>query len=266
LRLIPEERYLTDKARGYILARMVENQVPTGQPVFSFGGSIAEAYTTRECLVGFQSASNDRIRDLLQTPLIPEQQPTRWLEFKFAPQTARKVRLIQTAGGGSEYWSVSELRLFSGDSELARASEWRLTARPNPWAIQAAFDNSPATRWRSGEPIRPGMYIEIDFGGATTFDRVHAECSRDQYKARMKVDVLDPAGKWTTVSTDPEDMSGTQWAGLRRAATAEVKAAGVSYILIEEGDFGARDYIDKAPLWGWRQVDEKAGAHLFYIE
>jgi hypothetical protein len=266
LRLVPEERYLVEKSRGYILARMVEHSVPQGEPVFSFGGTIAEAYTTRECLVGFQAALNYRIRDLLHTPLIPEIQPTRWLDFKFAPQTIRKVRLVQTAGGGSEYWSVGELRLYSGDRELPRAPEWRLTARPNPGVIQSAFDNSPVTRWRSGESIRPGMYIEVDLGKAVVIDRVRAECSRDQYKAAMKVDVLDAPGTWTTVAMEPQESNAPGWAGLRRAATAEVKALGVSYILIEEGDFGARDYIDKAPLWGWRQVDEIAGAHLFHIE
>jgi hypothetical protein len=266
LRLIPEERYLADKARGYILARMVEGSVPAGQRVFSFGGTIAEAYTTRECLVGFQSAFGYRIRDLLQTPLIPEIQPTRWLEYKFAQQPTRKLRVVQTAGGGSEYWSMAELRLFTKGDELPRTPEWRLTAHPNPWAVQAAFDNSPVTRWRSGEPIEPGMYVEVDLGKATAVDRVRVECSRDQYKAQMKIDVLDASGKWTTVSKDAEDMNAPGWAGLRRAAAAEVKALGVSYILIEEGDFGAKDYIDKAPLWGWRQMDEKAGAHLFYIE
>ena len=82
----------------------------------------------------------------------------------------------------------------------------------------------------------------------------------------MKVAVLDGSGNWNTVSTEPEESTAAVWAGLRRAATAEVKALGVSYILIEEGDFGAVDFIYKAPLWGWRPVDEKAGAHLFYIE
>ena len=266
LRKISEERYLTEHARGYILARMIEEHVPAGQRVFSFGGITAEAYTSREVVVGFQAAFNHRVRDLLLTPLIKEFQGTRWQEFRFPPQTARKIRVVQTNGGAPDYWSVSELRVFSQGRELPRAPEWRLTARPNPWAVQSAFDNSPITRWRSGEPIRPGMYIEVDFGKPETVDSVRVESSHDQYKVHMRIDALAPKGEWRTVSAEAEDSNGPEYGGVRRAATAEVKAAGVSYILIDEVDFGSADFIDRPSLWGLKQVDEKAGGHLFHIE
>lgn len=265
-RRVPADKYLSEQARGYVLARAVEAHVPAGERVFSFGGSIAEAYTSREILVGFQSAFNRALRDILYIPLIHDFQPIWAHRFQFPARPLRKIRIIQTAKNNVDRWSITELRLYSKGVELARGPDWRLRAWPSPWTVQKAFDNSPVTRWESGTEIFPGEFVEVDLGRPTELDTVRVECSRDQYQTRLRLDALDAGGKWTTISNTPETEELDAPKGLRKAATEEFKRAGVRYILVEDYDYGALDLIAGAPVWGLHLIEEKGGAHLYRVE
>ena len=39
------------------------------------------------------------------------------------------------------FWTVAELRIYSLGKELMRSPGWRLSAQPNGWEVQLAFDN-----------------------------------------------------------------------------------------------------------------------------
>src|SRR5262249_33077681 len=150
-----------------------------------------EAYTPRDILVAYQSAFGNVIGDILWTPLIPEVEPTWRLRFRYPSQPLRQVRVVQTAWGAPDHWSVAELRGFRGETELPRAPDWKLRARPSPWDVQMAFDNSPVTRWRSWQTIEPGMYLNVEFPRPELSDSVLLECAHDQYKIRLKLEGMD---------------------------------------------------------------------------
>jgi hypothetical protein len=177
LRIKSEDEFLRSNFPGYAVARMVEAAVPKGEKVLSFG-QIPEAYTEREVLVVYQAAFNETLGDVLWTPLAPEYQPTRHIQFQFAPASFRRIRVVQTASGSPDHWSVSELRLYGEGQEIARDPGWRLCAHPNPWQVQRAFDNSPVTAgsWHS---LFDGMWIEVDLGEQRTFDSVVLETPGD---------------------------------------------------------------------------------------
>ena len=59
-------------------------------------------------------------------------------------------------------WGINELRFYRAGQELRRVAAWRLSAWPNPWDVQLAFDNNPVTRWSTWEAYQPGMYVEVD--------------------------------------------------------------------------------------------------------
>src|SRR3984957_3607030 len=158
LRLDTEDAYLSQDPQSAV-ARMLGNIVPPSEPIFAISQG-GQAYLPRQLLIGYESASNEVLEDILWTPVFRVFQPTRILKFDFAPRQLRKLRVVQTASVPGNQWSIAELRVFSGGSELARGGDWRLTAHPNPWDVQLAFDNSPVTRWRSWEPAAPGMYVE----------------------------------------------------------------------------------------------------------
>ena len=150
LRIQPEEDYLNGNL-GYDMARIIQSSVPANAKVLTFSQP-GTAYTSRQILVGYEGAFNELLQDILWTPMFRDFQPTRILTFQFPPRELRRVRVVQTASVPEAQWSVAELRVFAGGRELPRDPDWRLTAHPNPWDVQLAFDNSPVTRWRSWQP------------------------------------------------------------------------------------------------------------------
>ncbi|MEO8130577.1 MAG: hypothetical protein ABI822_25980, partial [Bryobacteraceae bacterium] len=266
LRLIPEDKYLAENSRSYVVARMVESNVPPGKRVFAFGTIVGEAYTSREILVSFQAALNRTLRNILLTPLIREYQASRVLEFRFPAQEVQKLRVLQIAPKNSDVWSISEFRILSAGMELAREPSWRLRANPNPWDVQSAFDNSLVTRWSAAEPIRPGMAVEVDLGQPRRLDEVRLECSRDQYQVRLTLEAMDSHGQWAQIGGEPSDGEPKPVGGLRKAAMAEVKRAGVDYLLVDETDYGSADFRDRTEQWGLRLVDDKGGVKLYRAE
>ncbi|MBI1791466.1 MAG: hypothetical protein HYR60_28390 [Acidobacteria bacterium] len=265
LRLDPEESFLHSKGPRYGVARMIERWTPPGQMVLAMN-QIAAAYTTREVLVGYQSALGETLRQILYTPLMEDAIPKGRLRFRFASQPLREIRAVQTARGEPDIWSVGELRVYQGERELPRAPHWRLSARPNPWDVQLAFDNSPLTRWRSWETLYPGMYLAVDFGRIEPIDSVLLECSRDQYKAMVKLEGRGESGPWRELSPAPEDWDAPAEFGLRRGAIEELKARGIGYVLLFDDDFGAQDFRTKGAVWGVTQLAEYYGARLYRLD
>lgn len=264
LRIRDEDDYLS-RQPAYREARMVEREVPKGAKVFTFAQP-GTAYTSRDLLVGYQGAFNELLQDILWTPMFRDFQPIRILKFQFQPRDFRKVRVVQTERVAEAQWSVSELRVFSGGRELPRDSQWRLTAHPNPWDVQLAFDNSPVTRWRSWQPAEPGMYLEIDFANTQQLDSVVVETSGDAAASKIKLDGAGADGQWTTVADAPRESVRPNHTSLRQAATAELKARGIRYLLITDDDIGAKDFLAYPKLWGMKSLAQQGRARLYYIE
>jgi hypothetical protein len=265
LRIEPEASYLNFKTGMYGTARMIEELVPPGEKVFTFGGA-AQSYTSREILVAYQSALGGVINDILWTPLTADGEPRWRLRFRYPAQALKQVRVVQTATGEPDQWSVSEFRIYRGDAELPRAGNWKLRAKPNPWDVQLAFDNSPVTRWKSWETIRPGMYISVEFAYLEVSDAVLLESPRDQYKVRLKLEGMDEGGKWKDLSAAVEESDAPPRPGLRRAAIEELKARGIHYMLIGDSDFGALDFKNRRARWGLTFLGEHDGSRLYRLD
>jgi hypothetical protein len=265
LRIESEASYLNFKSGGYGTALMIEKLVPPGEKVFTFSGA-AQAYTSREILVAYQSAFGEILNDILWTPLSAESEPRWRLRFKYPAQRLRQIRVVQTATGEPDQWSVSEFRIYHGGSELPRAQSWKLRARPKPWDVQLAFDNSPVTKWKSWETLHPRMYVSVEFASPELSDSVLLECTHDQYKIRLKLEGMDEAGKWNELAAAPEESEGPAQAGLRRAAIEEVKTRGINYMLIADGDFGAQDFKARYARWGITFLGEHDHSRLYRLD
>jgi hypothetical protein len=267
LRQVPEDAYINEKLFGYGIVKMINQQVPPGTRVLSFR-QLPEAYCERDVLVGYQAASNEVDRDILLTPLMLEAIPQGRWRFRFPSQTLTGLRLVQTAAdnGSSDKWSVSEIRVFSGEQELSRASGWRLTAHPNPWDVQLAFDNRPATRWRSWEQPRPGMSITIRLNPPAAADSFVVECSRDQYQTKLKLEGRNESGDWHLLSDAPEEREAGPPDDFRRDAIEALKARGIGYFVINNDDFGVEDYRTKASEWGITDVGDWKGYRLYRLD
>src|SRR5262249_18341634 len=163
-----QDRYLRENYPPYGAARMIEAMVPVRERVFSTTG-VPQAYTSREILTGYESAFNQLLADSLENGWNENIQPRLVDHLTFPETPVRRIRLVSALDAPAQ-WGIHELRFYDKGVETPRQPAWRLTASPDPWEVQLAFDNSPVTRWRSDEPLRRGMYVQVDFGGEQRID------------------------------------------------------------------------------------------------
>jgi hypothetical protein len=266
IRKIPQDRYLTENSGGYGIARMIDDVVPKGERVLAVNG-LPDAYTTHEILVGFQSAYNDNLVDILNGGWDESRYATRRRVFKFPATSVQRLRVLETAEGAPlEEFKVHELRFFLNGNELPRDSSWRLKAWPNPWDVQMAFDNSPATRWRSWETASPGMYIEADFGKYQMLDEVRLDTSADFLKIRLQVEFMDKSGAWVKLASDPQTQTIEAPVDIRHWAGRELAARGIHYIVMRDTDWGAVDMREDPASWGFKQIARGGGARIYKVE
>jgi len=265
MRIEPEQEYLNKYSSEYVGAQLLETHVPRGERVFAFSQT-GDAYTSREVLARYTAAHNETIGRILWTPIYPGMQPSRIIQFDFPARQARRIRVRQTLQCKSSMWGISEFRIFRSSQELPRAPEWRLTAHPNPWEIQMAFDNSQVTQWRSWQIAEPGMWVQIDFGRPETIDKVVLESPGDDDQSKSVLEGLDASGKWMALSSTPVESNRPINHSLRWEAAQDVKALGIRYVLVLSDDLGAADFERFTPLWGMKCIGAAGSARLYYIE
>jgi hypothetical protein len=162
-------------------------------------------------------------------------------------------------------WSVSEFRVFSNGKPLLPDANWRLSARPNPWEIPLAFDDRPVTRWRSWEPGRPGMYIEVDFGKTVTIDEAWMITTPDALETQVDLRGMDSEGEWCTLPARRSALNLPISGNIRREAVRALVASGVHYMLVSPSAFGASDFSNSPTQWGIRLVGESNGTRLYWL-
>ena len=267
LRLIPQEKYLRKSDRDYGAARLVEARVPEGEVILGLRG-VPYSYCNREILSTYQSALSQTLIDFINASIIEDYEPTVVESFKFPERSARRFRVLQTAtvSDANAQWSVHELRFFDRGMEIPRRPEWRLQAWTNPWEVQLAFDNSLATRWRTWETVKPGDYLDVDFGGDQQVDEVRLDTSPDYYEIRLQVEALGSSGKWVLLARDPKAVLADRGNySLRRAATYEINARGIHYLLTGDDDFRADDIRDDPEAWGLTEVASGDGIRIYKV-
>jgi hypothetical protein len=176
------------------------------------------------------------------------------------------LRLLETGVGAPlEEFKVTELRYFYQGTELPRNPAWKLRAWPNPWDVQLAFDNSPATRWRSWEVAAPGMYIDTDFGKFEFVDEVRVDTSFDYANIRLQVEAMEPSGRWTKIAADPKTDLITPPTDIRRWAGRDLHERGIDYILMNDTDWGADDIREDPASWGFQEIARGHGARIYKV-
>jgi hypothetical protein len=266
LRIQKEEDYLTERLGSYQMGRMIEALVPPESKVLCYAPP-PEAYCRRDVLVSYQGAFNESMIDVLSAPIRGDGLPTRRLTFRFAPRSLRRLRVVQSAGGHIESWGVNELRIYRGDIELPREPQWRLSARPNTWEIQAAFDGNPLSRWRSWEPLFPGMWVQVDFGRPETVDRVVIQASPDHHHVELALEgKAREDAPWTRLAGLPEMTMTSRTPNARRLATSELKWNGIEYVLSHDASTIGADINRDPREWGLSLVGAVNNERLYRID
>ncbi len=262
LRFEPESKYLTEHLKDYSMKAAIETLTPPNAKIFSLD-SVPQAYINRTFLIGYESALGNFGMDLLATPLDRNLRPSERQRFRFLPVATRGVRVVETADEPA-FWAVNEIRVYRQGRELPRSGSWRVSAWPNGWDAQLAFDNSYATRWSSWQSMCFGMSLSIDFGQTQVIDEVildHAPVA----SAKVQVEVMDDRSRWVPL-TDSNDTSPLDTpAGLRRAASLALRTRGIGYLLVHDSDFFAADLRRYESYWGVTELHRGEHASLYLI-
>ncbi|HEY1338582.1 MAG TPA: discoidin domain-containing protein, partial [Bryobacteraceae bacterium] len=260
LREEPEAKFIEARIGDYALKDVIEQNVPRNGKVFSFAGR-PEAYIDRTIVVSYESTLGNLAQETL---FAVESKPNFRERYRFLPVRTGGVRLVETAAADF-YWTASEIRIYSEGRELPRAPAWRLAAWPNGWEVQLAFDNDYATRWSTWENMRPRSRVEIEFGREETIDEVAVECAHVR-EAHVQVEVSRGDGQWIPLTDTQQGEPIEPPTGLRRAATAELKALGIGFLLINSDDHLAQDVNKYAKFWGVALLAEKNGTRFYRID
>jgi len=266
LRITPQDKFLALHSVAWINATTLDYFVPKGKRVWSTT-PVAESYSKTDVMIGYQSAEGDLIADMLAIPIHDNLLPTRNMQFSFPKRRVQHLRIAQTANGSGikDEWSIGEMKIFDGASEVTRSAAWHLDAIPYPWDIALAFDNNRATRWRSWETYRAGMHVDVDLGAPVEMDRVAIYCSHDQPGIQIHPETCDAgdcvpiSATLTTVDDPPPD-------DLRREATRTVKSRGIDYLVFDDGYWTAADITKDPARWGLEFIANRAGNRLYRIQ
>jgi hypothetical protein len=257
LRLTPEETYLDQHVDGYGIGRLMDANVPPHDRVFAFQG-FQQAYHSRQVIVEWQSALGVRLGESMRGATNRGLVPTEQHQFSFPALTSRRARLIQLS-------TISELHFVLNGVELPRAPEWRLSASPNPWDVQLAFDNSPLTRWSTRQHPSPGDFLEVDFGKPAAFDQVIAECVPDESNSHMAVQIETAPGQWKTIDAQQRIAATNIPPRLRRAAVENLERQGIGWLAIHDLDPGSRDLQMRQAQWGIQEVGASGRYRLYRL-
>ena len=130
-----------------------------------------------------------------------------------------------------------------------------------------AFDNNPITRWRSWEPLFPGMYIQVDFGRLEKADRVVIDTTPDQRQVRLRLEGQTRSdAPWERLAESPAETRLPTPPNLRHLATSEIKWQGIEYLLASPSDFWDKDIRNNPRDWGLTPVAEKNDYRLYRID
>jgi hypothetical protein len=267
LRVTSQEAYLRKHLDEDDVIRMVQTKVPAGGRVFSSEG-FATSYTSREILIGYESAFNNLIADMLFMGYTEDYQPTKAAVFHFGERTVTRLRVLQTAQAKyGQMWDVDELRFYDHGAEVARKpGAWKVRAWPNSFEAQLAFDNSEATRWRTWETASPGDYLDVDFGEQTAVDEVRVETSNQStWPMHLQVETINAQGRWQQITDQFEIQPHVFHGSIRRQATYEMHRRGVDYLLVMDNAWGADDFRDDPESWGLEVIGRSSHASLYKV-
>ena len=264
LRVQPEQDYLAKLLPTYSVARMLAENTQPDDRIFSLT-EVPKAYTDRETLEFWHSAEADRLSDALYTALTQPGLSSIRADWTRRPLDALRIRVSRPS---PLEWVIHKIQLFSGARQVFATPQWELRAWPNPWELPLAFEENRAARWRTWEPVRAGMYVEMDFGAAQPLSAaVLLSPSED---APLALEFYGRQGREWKLLTKQVTVAERPMGNIRWSAAKVILHAGFRYILASSGAEGngplGADMLAHTEEWGLQKVAEHGPDVLFRIK
>jgi hypothetical protein len=263
-RKVPEYAWLSTHSEEYVITRKIDAAVPKGQSVFSLGSPGAPAYGERRIVNVFQSAPGETLGDALYSTWNSATAGWRRRTYHFPEVNAAELRFVQRGRSREGQWSISEVHLRCHDKEVLLGKTAHPYAWPNPWDAGLAFDGSEVTRWRTWEPMKPGMRLGVRFNAPVRLDELAVNDFPDEWDSRATLRVLNERGQW--IEEPPPVWEILAPVDRRKEATQFLVRAGFHYILLSRRAWNSAAFIDRAAGWGLVPVASTANLELFRIQ
>jgi 4-amino-4-deoxy-L-arabinose transferase-like glycosyltransferase len=263
LRIEPESHYLATHTTEYATAKMIEAHTPPGARVLALA-AVANAYLDRDVRVSWQSAECDLLIDMFHLAAHTATDYFYNWRFAFPSQSLRGIQLRIPAGYPNE-WDVDEVEFHSNGERIESSPTWTLRAKPNVWEAPLAIDGLALTRWRTWQPLRRGMFLEVDFDRPRTIDDAVVLSHTPALGVSLDCWGLGPDFHWKKFAPGvatlrrPED-----W---RFELARLLKRAGYRYVMSPVGDTGngplGRMILSRPLEWNMT-VEGRAGNDVLF--
>ena len=262
-----EADYCKRRFEEYNVARMVQRATPPDARILALL-SVASAYLDREVAVTWQSAEADQLLDTLRLASLYSSSPAFDWKAVWPERVVRTLRFRMPAGYEGE-WDISEVQLFSGEERLFNSPQWTIAGWPNRWEVPLAFDDNLATRWRTWETVRAGMYFDLELGNPQRLTAAILVTHTPAYRVPLEIYGLDMQGRWHLLSNTPEAIPRPP-KDLRLEAGRAVRGAGFRYVLVPTGKGGnapiGNIMVGNEGEWGMERAGDAGRFYLLRVK
>jgi hypothetical protein len=262
-----EAAYCKRSFEEYNVARMIQRATPPDSRTLALLG-VASAYLDREVAVTWQSAEADQLLDTLRLATVYSTTPTFDWKAVWGERAVRALRFRMPVGYQGE-WDINEVQLYSGEDRVFNSPQWTLGAWPNRWEVPLAFDGNMATRWRTWETVRAGMYLDVEMGNPQRLTAAVLVTHTAAFRVPLEVYGLDVQGGWRLLSNTPQAIPRAPQ-DIRLEASRAIKRAGFRYVLVPTGEGGnapiGNILVGHEAEWGMERVGEAGRYYLFRVK
>jgi hypothetical protein len=263
----PEADYCKRRFEEYNVARMIERATPPDSRTLALL-SVASAYLDRDVAVAWQSAEADQLLDTLRLASVYAGVPVFDWKAIWPERALRAIRFRMPAAYQGE-WDINEVQLYSGEERLFNSPQWTLTGWPNRWEAPLAFDGNLATRWRTWETVRAGMYLDIELGNPQRLTGTVLVSHTPLLGASLEVHGRDAQGRWHLLSDSPRAVQRPP-RDIRLEASRAIKRAGFRFVLVPTGTGGNAPIgsvlVGHEAEWGMERVGEAGRFYLLRVK
>lgn len=128
---------------------------------------------------------------------------SRTIRFDFQGQTVRYFKIVQT-GTSTNWWSISELVVFSGGSFNRNGWVTSASSTASGTAAGNVLDGDASTRWSTGAAQTGGEWFQVDMGSNQTFNQIVLDSgsgSTGDYPRGYTVQVSNDGTSWTQIAS-----------------------------------------------------------------
>jgi hypothetical protein len=265
LRIESRESYLQRRSEDWNIAQMVQSHTRPDDGILDLAGAPA-AITPRTLRNAWQTAAGENMVRALQLGATPDRGLMVEWRSRF-PEVALDAIRIDIRTGQVLPAGIHEVRLMRKDGAALKPDAlWTIEAEPNIWEAPMALDRMLVTAWWTWEPVRAGMYYQVELPARESLAEIRIIGHRSA--ASLGLTLSARAGSWTELPIGkPVPRAGLN---LRSEAIGYLRKQGITHILAQSGTDGygilSQNLISQPQEWNVKIVASYKGAVLLKID